>query len=186
MRSLFLLAFVGALALGQNLEVQRLSPPGKIRPGDFTVQVWQIKNETSQALTVQIVPDLPQGWEALGLPESIPLGPGEEDYLFLALYVPRTAKAGVYQVRVFLRWDGNEVQAETHRGGGGGGRSGTWASFFPSRAAWRIFDLHPPGNETGETLWITSLWRCELPQAGRQGFLPQSFRWLQGRARKLG
>jgi hypothetical protein len=113
MRSLFLLAFVGALALGQNLEVQRLSPPGKIRPGDFTVQVWQIKNETSQALTVQIVPDLPQGWEALGLPESIPLGPGEEDYLFLALYVPRTAKAGVYQVRVFLRWDGNEVQAET-------------------------------------------------------------------------
>lgn len=105
-----LLSFV---AFGQNLEVSRLSPPAKVRPGDFAVHVWQIINRTPSAIEARLAPDLPPGWEALGLPDSLALAPGEEDYLFLTVYVPRTAKTGVYPVRIFLRWDGNEAAAES-------------------------------------------------------------------------
>ncbi|MGB9757307.1 MAG: PKD domain-containing protein [Candidatus Bipolaricaulaceae bacterium] len=112
MRIFFLLAFAGALALGQGLEIQRLSPPAKVRPGDLTVQVWQITNKTPQAVIAKLALELPKGWEALNLPEALSLGPGEEDYLFLTLYIPRTAKSGVQTVRVFLRWDGEEAEAE--------------------------------------------------------------------------
>ncbi|MBC7222474.1 PKD domain-containing protein [Candidatus Bipolaricaulota bacterium] len=113
MRPLFLCLVVGVLALGQNLEILLLSPPAKVRPGDFAVQVWQVTNHAPSSVVVRLAVDLPTGWEALGLPDSIPLGPGEEDYLFLTLYVPRTAKSGIHAVRIFFRWDEKETVGET-------------------------------------------------------------------------
>ncbi|MCS7239660.1 MAG: PKD domain-containing protein [Candidatus Bipolaricaulota bacterium] len=102
----------GFLALGQGLELLRLSPPAKVRPGDFAVQVWQIANRSPSPIQAKLRPEIPAGWEILGLPEALSLGPGEEEFLFLTLYVPRTAKSGVQPVRILLRWDGEEVVAE--------------------------------------------------------------------------
>lgn len=113
MRIFFLLAFASAFALGQGLEIQRLSPPAKVRPGDLTVQVWQITNKTPQMIIAKLALELPQGWEALGFPDVLSLGPGEDEYLFLTLYIPRAAKSGSQKVRVLLRWDGEEAEAET-------------------------------------------------------------------------
>ncbi len=113
MRPLLVCTFLSVLALGQNLEILRLSPPAKVRPGDFAVQVWQVINHTPSAAVVRVVLDLPAGWEALGLPDFLSLGPGEEDYLFLTLYIPRTARSGVHTVRVCFRWDEKEEVSET-------------------------------------------------------------------------
>ncbi len=112
MRALFLLALCGALALGQDLQVRRLSPPATVRPGDFAVQVWQVTNLSPNSLTVSLELEVPAGWEALGVPSTLVLGPGEEEYLFCALHVPRTAQRGTYPVRLRLRWDGQEVGSE--------------------------------------------------------------------------
>lgn len=112
MRLLLVLVFWSFLAFAQNLEVLRLSSPAKVRPGDFAAHVWQVANRASSALTVRAALEFPEGWEALGLPDSLSLGPGEEDYLFLTLYVPRTAKSGAYRVRLFLRWDSEETVSE--------------------------------------------------------------------------
>lgn len=112
MRSLFLLLFWGALAVSQPLEVLCLSPPAKVRPGEFAVQVWQIKNSTPLTLTARVLLEYPQGWEALGVPAALSLDPGEEDYLFLTLYVPRTTKSGTYTVQLRLRWDDKALVSE--------------------------------------------------------------------------
>lgn len=112
MRPFFLLVLCGALALGQDLQVLRLSPPVTVRPGDFTVQVWRVTNLSPGSLAVALALEVPAGWEALGVPPSLVLAGGEEEYLFCALYVPRTAQSGVHTVRLRLRWDENEVLSE--------------------------------------------------------------------------
>lgn len=112
MRPLFVLVFLSALALGQDLEILRLSPPARVRPGDFAVQVWQITNTSSAPIAAQVRWEIPQGWEALGLPETLYLGPGQMDYLFLTLYVSRTAPSGMHIVRILLHWDGQEIAME--------------------------------------------------------------------------
>ncbi len=112
MRLFWTVALLGFFALGSSMEVRRLSPPAVVRPGDFVTQVWRITNHTPELLTLRIHAELPEGWEALGLPEALLLGPGEEDYLFLVLYVPRGAKSGAHTVRLRIRWDGEEAVAE--------------------------------------------------------------------------
>ncbi len=113
MRPLFALVFWGVLALSQDLEIARLSPPVKVRPGDFAIQVLEIANRTPAAILAHLSVGLPQGWEALGLPETLSLEAGQVDYVFLTLYVPRTAPSGVHPVRLVLRWNGKELVAET-------------------------------------------------------------------------
>lgn len=113
MRPLFALVFLGVLACGQDLEIRQLSPPARVRPGDFAAQVWQITNTSSSPIAAQVRWEAPQGWEALGLPETLHLEPGQVDYLFLTLYVSRTAPSGVHTARVLLRWDGKETAMET-------------------------------------------------------------------------
>ena len=112
MRTFFLLVLGGALALGQDLQVLRLSPPATVRPGDLAVQVWQVTNLSPSSLTVSLELGVPAGWEALGVPPTLVLGPGEEEYIFCALHVPRMAPSGTYPVRLRLRWNGQEVGSE--------------------------------------------------------------------------
>lgn len=142
MRPLFGVVLLGVLALGQDLDLVSLSPPAKVRPGDFAVQVWQIINHTPAALVAHVDVELPAGWEVLGLPDAISLGPGEEDYLFLTLYVPRTAPSGLHSVRLRLRWDEGEKIAET-------------AVEVEAVAALEILVPPPQAVSPGETLVFT-------------------------------
>lgn len=112
MRRLLPFVLWSALALGQGLAVHRLSPPAAARPGELVVHVWRIANRSPAPLRIQVRPELPPGWEALGLPEALVLGPGEEDFLFLTLHLPRTASRGAYTVRLRLHGDGEEAVAE--------------------------------------------------------------------------
>lgn len=97
---------------GAELTVAAISPPRTAAPGDVAIHVFALANPSPLPIEVALRAQVPPGWEHLGLPPTLSLPAGEEDTVFLAVIVPRTAEAGLYAVRLRVHDLAGDVVAE--------------------------------------------------------------------------
>lgn len=88
-----------------------LSPTRTVSTGEVAIHVFALTNPGPVPTEVSLGVVLPLGWQHLGLPLTLSLGPGDEETVFLAVVVPGTAAAGEYGMSLVLTWPGGEATA---------------------------------------------------------------------------
>jgi len=90
---LFLFSIPSGITFAQ-VQLLTVSPPATAKPGDFVTHVFSIINLQAFSDTFTFTLSLPQGLSLVSQPGPITLGPGEEDKVFLTVFVSSAAKAG--------------------------------------------------------------------------------------------
>ncbi len=102
--------WIGAQAA--EVELVLLSPPRLVRPGELAVHALRCAHRGDASLQVQLDVEVPPGWSLVAGAETLSLGPGQEEVVFLVVVVPYSAPAGTYSLVVQARWNGQATQAE--------------------------------------------------------------------------
>jgi len=100
-----LLVAAGSLALAVEVEV--LSTEKDAAPGSFVTHVFAVTNPGPAPATCSLAWDVPSGWGALGIANTLAVAADGEELLFVTLTVPAGAPAGEYAVRVVLTSPGD-------------------------------------------------------------------------------
>ncbi len=90
---------IGVCSLAASaVEISVLSTAKEEAPGAFATHVFAVTNDGPADDTFTLTFEAPSGWGVLGAPDSIAVGGGAEETLFVTVTIPPGALAGDYDV----------------------------------------------------------------------------------------
>lgn len=93
---LFYLFSIASDIVFAQVQLVTVSAPATAKPGDFVTHVFSITNleVVADTFNFSVILHLPEGRRLVSQPGPVTLGPGEEDKVFLTVFVTSAAKAG--------------------------------------------------------------------------------------------
>ena len=118
-----------------SVRVDVLSSAKEAAPGGVVTHVFAVAHDSSSAGAYGLTVTAPAGWDVLGVPAEVAIGPGEEATIFVTLAVPPDAAAGSYVLTLTASAAGDPADAAS-------------AGIATRVAALNEIELVPPSGES--------------------------------------